>query len=262
MTMVPRMGEEFRWREHELGPLLECVPLAHIAAHCFTGRVASLGPSRQIDEHWWTRLAQYVGNGTHDVVQLKQVHGSMVYVASDGHSASSDARPEADAVVSNRPHQVLTVQAADCVPVLLADPRTGAVAAVHSGWRGVAAKVSSATVRALEGELGVRAGDLVAAVGPSIGRCCYEVGEELLTRFTEAGIEESKIRRWFSREDGRWRLDLWNAVRDQLEASGVQSENIHVAGLCTASNLAWFPSYRAEGPGTGRLVAAISSRGL
>lgn len=262
MMTRPRLTESFQWREHAAGPLLECVPLASVAPHCFTGRVTDLGPARDGADSWWTQLARHVGRESSDVVQLEQVHGAVVHVASDGHVAPTDARPEADATVSNRPGQVLTVQAADCVPILLADATTGAVAAVHSGWRGVAANVTSATVRALEREFGTRPSEIVAAVGPSIGACCYEVGEELRTRFSEAGIGESEIRRWFSLKNGRWRLDLWQAVADQLAACGIRRDNIHVAGVCTASNLAWFPSYRAEGPGTGRLVAAISARGV
>ena len=145
----------------------------------------------------------------------------------------------------------VAVQAADCVPLLLLDSRSGAVAAAHAGWRGTAAGVAQSTTRAMAQHFGTRAADLIVAIGPSIGPCCYQVGEELLAYFGSDG------RRWFYRLAGSWMLNLWSANRDQLLEAGVKSENIHVAELCTAMHADLFDSYRRDGTGAGRMAAAI-----
>ena len=122
-----------------------------------------------------------------------------------------------------------------------------------------------AAVDSMQQNFGVRPADLIVAIGPSIGVCCYEVGSELVEAFADAGHEPSQIERWFSTMPGRagsagrqtLRLDLWAANRDQLLLAGVREDNVHVCGLCTASNLDVLYSYRAEGAGAGRLAAAI-----
>src|SRR5690606_22578476 len=108
------------------------------------------------------------------VVQLTQVHGNDVAVVGPGTPARGE-RPRADVAVSNEADAAVAVRAADCVPLLLGDRRTGAVAAVHAGWRGTAARAAVAAVEALGREFGSRPADLVVAIGPCIGACCYEV---------------------------------------------------------------------------------------
>ena len=127
------------------------------------------------------------------------------------------------------------------------------MAAAHAGWRGTAAGVARKTVRAMGERFGTRAGDLVVAIGPSIGPCCYRVGEELLAAFGAEG------RRWFYRLSQELMLNLWSANRDQLAEAGVNGEHIHVAELCTAMHPDLFPSFRRDGEGTGRIAAAIRS---
>ena len=162
--------------------------------------------------------------------------------------------------MTTTPGVALAVVTADCVPILLADPVTGAVAAVHAGWRGTAADVAGAAVAALTREYAVAGADLVAAIGPSIGACCYDVGEELLEAFAVAGHDSAARADWFARDDtGRLRLDLWAANRDLLLHAGLRPDRVHVAGLCTKTHLDWFESYRADGPQAGRLAAIIVS---
>ena len=143
------------------------------------------------------------------------------------------------------------------------------MAAVHAGWRGTCAGAVGAAVSAMGVEFGSRPDDLVAAIGPSIGVCCYEVGPELVDAFAAAGYERHLIDRWFtstppprgSRAQNPLRLDVAGANRDQLVLAGVPEEQVHVSGLCTAMHLDVLTSYRAEKEKAGRLVAAIRSGG-
>jgi YfiH family protein len=186
------------------------------------------------------------------LVRLRQVHGSHVHLA-DAHVPTS-APPEADAAVSGERSRGMIVQVADCVPLLLADRSSGRVAVAHAGWRGTAEGVSQAALAALMDTGSV--GSVVAAIGPSIGPCCYEVGPELRDRFREAGWTD-QLDVWFEDRAGHWYLDLWRATTDQLAMRGVPREAIHVSGLCTSCHPKWFPSYRRDGVGAGRLAGFI-----
>jgi YfiH family protein len=156
------------------------------------------------------------------------------------------------------------VQVADCVPLLLADPRTGAVAATHAGWRGTAANVAGATVARLAHEYNARPADLIAAIGPSIGPACFQVGPEVRDTFVDSlGPGASSLRpdSWFAPDTGdRLRLDIWRANHDQLVAAGLDTANVHIAGLCTVTHVDHFFSYRREQQATGRLLGVIRSR--
>jgi YfiH family protein len=202
------------------------------------------------------------------VVQVNQVHGRAHVVVRAGQPAWNGERPDADVLVSNAPDAAVAVRAADCVPVLIADRESGAVAAVHAGWRGTCAGAVGAAVSAMRAEFGARPENLVAAIGPSIGVCCYEVGPGLVDEFAAAGHERYLIDRWFtstppprgSRATNPLRLDVAGANRDQLVLAGVPEGQVHMSGLCTAMHLDVLTSYRAEKENAGRLVAAIRSR--
>ncbi len=263
----------FAWTRQGCGTALQSAPLAEVADHFFTTRQLWLrGESERAD---WASVATAIGVSTNRLLRLNQVHGRGVVVHRAGPRAvygensgvlpgvgeSESSWPQADILVTDDTTVALVVQAADCVPLLVADRRSGAVAAVHAGWRGTAAGAAPAAVAALAGEFGADPEDLVVAQGPSIGPCCYVVGEEVIEAFRAAGFAR-KIEAWFARDvAGRIRLDLWRANRDQLMASGVPPERIHQSGLCTASHPEWFASYRRDGPGTGRIAAVIRSRG-
>jgi YfiH family protein len=141
----------------------------------------------------------------------------------------------------------LLLRYADCTPVLLADPKAGAVAAVHAGWRGSAVRAASAAVEALSEVFGSRPQDIVAGIGPAIGPCCYEVGQDVVDAFSD------RPELFF---EGR--LDLWAANHQALVEAGVPAEQIEVAGICTQCESERFFSHRANGgQPAGRFAAVI-----
>lgn len=186
---------------------------------------------------------------------VRQVHGARVVVAGVGPDV-----PEADGVVwvaGQCGARVPSVRTADCVPVLLADREGRAAAAVHAGWRGTAARVVQEAVRALSRH-GVPARRLLAALGPAILPCCYEVGADV----AGAVVAASEGAGGATSRAGRRSLDLQAANRAQLVAAGVPTEAIHLARLCTACRRDLFFSYRRDGPAAGRMMASVGpSRG-
>ena len=167
---------------------------------------------------------------------LKQVH-SAECVAGAGRSGMLGT---GDALLENTPGAVVAVKTADCIPLLLVDPSHRAVAAVHAGWRGTVARIAQGAVAALGAQFGSRAGDLHAAIGPAIGKCCYEVGPDVAARF---GVE------------GRAHIDLAETVRRQLEEAGVGGRRIYMSGLCTKCREEEFHSFRRDGAAAGRLYS-------
>jgi polyphenol oxidase len=236
--------------------MLQCTPLVPTVRHGFTTRQLTL----RDDEREWASLASWAGVADEDMLLIRQVHGAGVAVASPGRPSQWE-RPEADAIISNDPRAALVVRVADCVPILLTDETGRAVAAIHAGWRGTMKRVAIAAVSALQARYGLRPERLIAAVGPSIGPCCYEVGETTLQTFREAGHHPTMIERWFQpRSEGRYHLDLWMATRDELEGAGLNPGSIHVAELCTKTHNDVFHSYRVDGDRAGRLAALIRPR--
>jgi polyphenol oxidase len=248
----------FQWSTGPTGRTLQSRDLAARAAHLFTTRDVSFrGP--ESSEHY-VQLAAAFGLSPDGGVMVRQVHGRSVLVVQPGESCLSKSVPdetpqrEADAIVSTDPSRFIAVRVADCVPILLADSQHRVVAAVHAGWRGTCAGVVLETVRAIH-QLGVPASDLVAAIGPSIGPCCYPVDERVRGAFLASTPDAA---RWFTEAgERRWRLDLWQANVEQLGSAGVPDRAIHLSGICTAEHLDTCFSYRIEGPGGGRMVAAI-----
>ncbi len=206
-------------------------------------------------------VAGAMGVTPDDVLLVRQVHEATVAVASHDRPRPWP-RPNADAIVSNDSTAAIAIRVADCVPVLLAEETGRAVAAIHAGWRGVASRATIACVTALQTSYGVRPERIIAAVGPSIGPCCYEVSENTYQTFRQAGHHPTVLERWFEpRPSGKFHLDLWRATRDQLEGAGVMPDNIHIAELCTKTHADMFHSYRVRGTEAGRMVGIIGARG-
>jgi YfiH family protein len=253
----PQPTLAFEWTQAAWGAVLRCVPLSAACAHFFTGSNLTL----RDDPGEWDSVAREIGVAVEDVLLVRQVHEATVAVASTDRPRPWP-RPEADAIVSNDASAAVAVRIADCVPVLLAEESGRAVAAIHAGWRGIASRAIIAGVGALQATYGVRPERIIAAVGPSIGPCCYEVGEGTYQTFRDAGHHPSVLERWFEpRPGGKFHLDLWRATRDQLEGAGVMPDNIHVAELCTKTHANVFHSYRVLGAKAGRMVGIVRARG-
>ena len=176
---------------------------------------------------------------------LKQVHGCRVQ------PAPWDGRPEADAAVADEAGLILGIETADCQPILLVDPVRRRVAAAHAGWRGTVAGVAREAVAALVAR-GTKAADIVVALGPSIGPCCYEVGEELRAEF---GLDGGDFFRPGPR--GKPHLDVRAANVRQLEQAGIASGHIHHVADCTMCRADLYHSYRREGRGAGRMISFV-----
>lgn len=232
--------------------MLRCDPLEAVAPHFYTAATLRL----RDDSGEWDAVAAYAGVDTARLRLLHQVHGHRVVVATP--PGGDPDRPEADAIVTDDPSLALVVRVADCAPILMADRRSGAVAAVHAGWRSTMQRIVVHAIDALKREYNARPDDLVVAIGPSLGACCGEMGEEVVEAFRHAGHDDATLDRWFVREPGRRpHFDLWRANREQLEAAGVPGNAIHVSGLCTRTYPETFHSYRAAGQQAGRMAAVI-----
>lgn len=170
----------------------------------------------------------------------RQVHGDRI-----AEVTGPGPYPETDALITDVPGVFLAVQTADCVPVWLVDRVKRAVGLVHAGWRGSALRIAGQTVGRMETVLGASPADLFAFLGPSIGPCCYEVGDGVRDAFS-GDYSEGK------------NLNLWRIVEDQLLEAGVPRKNMEISGLCTACHPEWFYSHRRSGDGrTGRMMAIL-----
>jgi YfiH family protein len=172
---------------------------------------------------------------------LKQIHSSSC-VPAEGRTGLLG---EGDALIENQPGSVVAVKTADCIPVLLVDERRRVVAAVHAGWRGTAARIAADAVAAMSRRFGTSAEDLHAAIGPGIGKCCYEVGAEVAERFGGRG---------------RGHIDLADANRRQLEESGVTPRRIYASNLCTMCRSEEFDSFRRDREQAGRMYSFAGIR--
>jgi purine-nucleoside/S-methyl-5'-thioadenosine phosphorylase / adenosine deaminase len=184
-------------------------------------------------------------DGTGRLLLMRQVHGAAVA------RAPWDGRPEADAGLATEAGLLLGVETADCLPILLVDPARRAVAAAHAGWRGTSARVAASTVAALA-EAGSRPADLVVGIGPGIGSCCYEVGDELRAAFEPGDADLFRPGR-----GGRPHLDVRAANVRQLVAAGVRPDRIHHVDECTSCRSDLYHSYRRDGRGGGRMISFV-----
>jgi purine-nucleoside/S-methyl-5'-thioadenosine phosphorylase / adenosine deaminase len=213
-----------------------------------------------------------VGATGSPLVLLQQFHSAVALFL----AAPPKEPRKGDASFTNSRGILLGIQTADCVPILLVDRKKRAVAAIHAGWRGTLARIAEKTVGEMRMHFGSNPSEILAALGPAIGGCCYEVGTELVSEFTsqfaDAAEYFDELRTGEEPNPLQWlnmmppghqpppqnvRLDLRNANRSQLLAAGLPNANIFVSDLCTACHTDLFFSYRREGANCGRLLALI-----
>lgn len=211
---------------------------------------------------------------------VRQVHSDIVHRVQ---VATSEPLLQGDALLTREPGILLTVQTADCIPILFVDTRAHAVAAIHSGWRGTLKRISEKTLGRMRMEFGTRPDDVIVAIGPGIGGCCYEVGHEVAKEFASqfpqapgwfkgpfvalaSGDNDPNWLPWLTMappghapEPPRVHLNLIAANRDILVSAGVNPEKIAISEFCTSCRTDLFFSYRKERR-TGRMMAAIGIR--
>ena len=203
------------------------------------------------------RASGHLGIERERLYALAQVHGTTAVVLSGNECHEAVAKQVGDILVSRAPGVACAVRTADCVPVLLADRRTGAVAAIHAGWRGTVARVVELGVGALRMVAGGSV-DLVAAIGPHIEGCCFEVSDDVASALAACSCEGSRV---VHQGRGNPRVDLRRIVRAQLEATAVGPKAIDDVLGCTACNPGRFYSHRRDGARSGRMLSAIVTRG-
>jgi hypothetical protein len=199
------------------------------------------------------RLRQHLGTSG-PLLAARQVHGGAIIPAGELLARGFDGwtmapTDEADAVIGRSGEGILAVATADCVPLLLADPKRGVCAAIHAGWRGLKANVVRAAVRATCA-FGTTPGALLAVIGPRICEACYEVGTEVAACFPESSDPlEGKA--------DKHSLDLGNAAEVSLIAAGVRTDRIDVLSACTSCEAQAFFSHRRDGGHTGRSLGFV-----
>lgn len=221
------------------------------------------------------RFQSALGAEALKLVALKQIHSDVLHLF----EAAPSALCRGDASATNRSGLLLGVQTADCVPILLVDLKKRAVAAIHAGWRGTLQRIVTKAVGKMHMQFAAKPADLLAAIGPSIGGCCYEVGTEVAasfhSQFPNASEWFDELRTGDEPNPLQWLnmappghqpppknvlFDLRKANRSQLIDAGLRARNIFVSDLCTACRRDLLFSYRKEGPQSGRLMSVIGVR--
>ena len=182
------------------------------------------------------------------ITTIRQIHSASVVEAEHPGVAG-----QGDAIITDRAGLTLSVRTADCLPILMVDTRHRALAAVHAGWRGTISGIAPNTVQAMAARFGTQPEDLRIAIGPGIGKCCFEVGSEVAIQFQKLFPERSDL-------DRRTHLDLIEANRRQLRQLGVTGAQIGTLNLCTVCHPDDFHSFRRDGEAAGRMMSGIGIR--
>ncbi|MBB5063841.1 peptidoglycan editing factor PgeF [Granulicella mallensis] len=203
------------------------------------------------------------GDRSLELVTIRQIHGNVVCAVEAGHgplaTEEGKATLQGDGLITNLKDVLLGIQTADCTPVLVADTQARVVAAFHAGWRGTLARIVEQGIAAMKLRYGSRSSDLIAAIGPAIGPCCFEVGPEVRSAFEN---EFSYAPELFSEVGSQIHLDLFEANRRQLLDAGVATGKISLVGECTActrlsDGRRKYFSHRSEHGFTGRMLNVI-----
>jgi len=191
-------------------------------------------------------------------IVANQTHSDNIHIVTEdktkGWKSLSDAIEECDALITDRPHVMLTILTADCVPILLYDTKNHVIAAIHAGWKGTKAQIASKTITKMKETFNTKVEDIIAAIAPSIGACCYEVGEDVAQHFFDTP-------QGFRQVQDKYMLDLPQINKIQLLQAGLKEEHIEMSNICTACDVEHFFSYRKEQGCSGRFMSMIGLKG-
>jgi YfiH family protein len=204
------------------------------------------------------RFSEALGLTAAQLVTMRQTHSDAVWLLDD--SAAQSGRPQADAAATRLHGVALSVQTADCFPLLIADPETGAIGVVHAGWRGTLQRIVEQLLRDMAAAFDTRSCSAIVAIGPAIRSCCFEVGQEVAAEFDREfpGVDLA----WPKPDaPGKFHLDLRKALDDQFSRCKVPLDRVYDLEACTFCCPDEFFSYRREGAHSGRLMAAIARTG-
>ena len=193
---------------------------------------------------------------TESLATLSQVHSDRAHILEEK-PAQWNRHTQGDALITGRAGAALGIQVADCFPVLMADPLTGTVAAIHAGWRGTVSRIASKTVALMVTSFGCRASSLLVAIGPGIRSCCFEVGADVSEAF-EKEFPGAELAQPASGAQGKFQVDLCRALDIQLADAGVRPDQVYDLEACTRCQQDQFFSYRGEGPESGRMLGVIA----
>lgn len=236
--------------------------------HCFTSRCGGVShglvkglnlgfrvgdDELSVNENY-RLIAKDFGFSYERITAGRQTHSANIRIITEADAGKGVTKEsefmDIDGMITNVRNLPLVVYYADCVPLLFADERANVIAAVHSGWRGTVMKISSEAIKVMCKEFGAEPQNIKVAIGPSIGPCCFETGEEVACEFEQKYVTE--------KNNGKFMVDLWQANKDILLECGIQNENIDISELCTICHSDVLYSYRAHKEATGRMGAFIS----
>lgn len=208
----------------------------------------------------WYRIAMAFAIPVENFLTLNQVHGDGIFVIKPyGDYLPADKVLNYDAIVTTRHNLAICIKTADCVPVFLADRVKKVIAVVHAGWKSTALEITAKTVQVLQKKYGSSRLDILAAVGPSINHCCFEVDSATADAFF--GHKNNEAFLFPGARPNKWMVDLPEANRRQILNCGIPEDNIDVSGLCTSCRQDLFFSHRGSGGITGRQVNFIMLKG-
>ncbi len=216
------------------------------------------GDTRENVEKNYEILCGAVGIKTENLVLSKQTHTNNVriVIAEDkGTGFSKPSFEDVDGLITNERNVALVTQYADCTPLLFCDPVQGVIATSHAGWRGTVKLIGKVTVEKMVSDFGCRRENIIAAIGPCIGPCCYEVDDPVYSAFLPLRLELDRI--FTPKNEGHYMLDLREANKQILLKSGIREENLDIADICTCCNCNELHSHRATNGKRGNLAAII-----
>lgn len=266
---------QYKQVEYLTFPLLEDVGMVR---HLFSTRLGGVskgiyasmnlsytrGDDKEAVDENFRRIAEIFGTTPERIVCSKQTHTTNVRLVTKEDCGKGVIYPadydDVDGLVTNVPGIVLCTSYADCVPLYFVDPKHKAVGLGHSGWRGTVDRMGEKMLTTMQDVFGTAPEDVIAAIGPSICRDCYEVGEEVAELFRQCFEGEWKALLTEGRKEGKYQLDLWEANKRILLGAGILEEHLAVTDLCTCCNSEYLFSHRASQGKRGNLGAFIQLR--